>query len=150
MWVCVRGWEREKEREYETDRESKRKGKGSPWGLINQACIEREGPGGSCMGRQVSIAFWGRGYGQTHQSSHNTHAETQAELKLPRDKTHFLLLYLITMSQPPASYFVLFLNVKYCCDQIMRANGNVSRFCKQFIIDFTAAYCVSLCFPFSL
>lgn len=40
--------------------------------------------------------------------SRNTYTETQAELKLPRDKTHFLLLYLITMSQPRASYSVPF------------------------------------------
>lgn len=52
-------------------------GRLGPWGLINQACVEQESPGGSCVGRQVSIAFWGRGYGRTHQSSPTTaHRET--------------------------------------------------------------------------
>lgn len=48
-------------------RDRKREGR-SPWGLINQVCIEQEGPGESCVGRQVSIELWGRGYSQTYQS----------------------------------------------------------------------------------
>lgn len=77
-----------------THTEKPGRGRGSRCGLINQTCIELENPRGSCLGRQVSIALWGRGYGQTHQSSHTTHAhkETQAELKLPRNKPHFLPL----------------------------------------------------------
>lgn len=74
--VCEFVCQRERGRVWDGQRKHER-GRGSPWGLINQACIELEGPGGSCVGRQVSIAFWGRGYGQTHQSSHSTHTHTR-------------------------------------------------------------------------
>lgn len=93
---CVCICERESESEYEahTHRKNQGEAEGARRGLINQACTEQESPRGSCLGRQVSIALRGRGYGQTHQSSHATHAhkETQAELKLPRNKPHFLPL----------------------------------------------------------
>lgn len=150
MWVWVSESEREKEGEYKTDRKQERE-RGSPWGLINQACIERESPGGSCVGRQVSIALWGRGYGQTHQSSQTTHTHrdtgraeiTQRQNPFPPLVPHYHVTALCFI-------FGFVLNVKYCCDQIMRRNGNASRFCKQFTIDYSAAYCVSLCFPFSV
>lgn len=134
------------------DRESRKRGRGSPWGLINQAWIEQEGPGGSCVGRQVSIAFWGRGYGQQHQSSHKTHKHTQthAGLKLPRDKNPFPSLVAHYHVTAPCFIFGLVSNVKYCCDQIMEVKGVGGCFCKQFSIDYSAAYCVSPCLPHSL
>jgi len=91
--VCVRVCVCVSESEYEADRKSKT---GSPWGLVNQACIEQESPGGSCVRRQVSVAFWGRGYGQAHQSSPTIHTHPH-RLKVPRNKTNFLLLYPFTM-----------------------------------------------------
>lgn len=93
--ICERESESERDRVWGTHTQKcEGEAEGARWGLINQACIEQESPRGSCLGRQVSIALWSRGYGQTHQSSHTTHAhkETQAELKLPRNKPHFLPL----------------------------------------------------------
>lgn len=111
MSMCVSACLKERVRKRRESKEQKRE-RGSPWGLINQACIVQEAPGGSCVGRQVSIVFWGRGYSQMYQSLHTTHthtgAHTGAGLKLTRDKTHFLLLYFITMSRPSASYLVSF------------------------------------------
>lgn len=142
--------DRQRERKWEMDRKCRR---GSPEGLINQARAEREAPGGSCMKRQVSIAFWVRGYGQTHQSSQtHTHPHTDSDRagqgrNYPETKPISFAIphYYVTVLR---LIFGCFLNGKHCCDQIPRALP--SRFCKLFTIDYSGAYCVPLCFSLSL
>ena len=151
-YVCQRVRERKREsmRQTEKARQREREPLGS-----NKSGLHWTG--GSCVGRQVSIAFRGRGYGRTHQSSltHNTRTHTHTHTDAGRAE--------ITQRQnpfpPPVPHyhvtvlcfiFGFVLNVKYCCDQIMGANSGTSSFCKQFTIDYSAAHCVSLCFALSL
>lgn len=148
MCVCQRVRERKRQsmRQTEKAREREREPLGS-----NKSGLHW--PGGSwriLRGKTgVHSILVQRLWSDTSVILHNTHTDT-ARAEITQRQNPFPPLVPHYHVAALCFIFGFVLNVKYCCDQIMRANCNAGRFCKQFTIDYSATYCVSLCFPFSL
>ena len=129
MWsVCVREWERERGRQTEKARQREREPLGS-----NKSGLHWTG--GSCVGRQVSIAFRGRGYGQTHQSSHTQHTHTHTHTQGRRQGWNYPETKPISSSCTSLPCHSPLPHIWFCfkCEILLRSNNGSKQRHKQLL-----------------